>query len=430
MAGSVNSPEKLKNTVSGAADFPQFPGEDFLAHEGAQWKEMADARLATRKLLAVANSQLPPAAKAIINIDLSDLPELPVADRDQHRRHEARIKALTQNKANEERRMQIVLESWTELYTLLKTCTESSAPVLSRELMQLCDLAITRKIPGGYFDGPRAWRIILHKLKGCGRERSEADKDYYRSAERLQRASPLANGCSASEFSKRALAFLIHIKPYLAQTYDDDDTTEYIIGLMPKALREGGRRIRDKLIFEGRQHDFMYVILMCRALVQEEQTTAQPQPALQMTTQDLGSHDLDALQRTTGMALALVGAPMAPPTDAAFVGASGGGGQKWCPGCPHAKRDGTPLACFNAPSYAGPVPPSVWVDKERVRAIERAKEVNAQKFGVTNVPLVKPPQADMDKFLKSRKERKERKDRGCDFTVKNEILFFLFFTVK
>ena len=109
MTGSAGSPELLKNTAHGAADFPQFPGEDFLAHEGAQWKEMADARLATRKLLAVANGQLPPAAKAIIDIDLKDLPELPVTDRDHHRRHEARIKAMTQNKANEERRMQIVL---------------------------------------------------------------------------------------------------------------------------------------------------------------------------------------------------------------------------------------------------------------------------------------------------------------------------------
>lgn len=138
------------------------------------------------------------------------------------------------------------------------------------------------------FDGPRAWRIILHKLKGGGRERSEADKDYYLAAERLQRVSPLANGCPASEFSKRALATLIHIKPYLTQSHDDDDTTAYI-GLMPKALREGGRRIKDKLIAEGRQHDVMYVIQVCRTLVREEQTTAQPQPALQMTSQDLGS---------------------------------------------------------------------------------------------------------------------------------------------
>ena len=62
--------------------------------------------------------------------------------------------------------------------------------------------------------GCAAWRIdhpshCLHKLRGGGRERSEANKvkDYFQAAERLQRTSPLANGCSASEFSKKALAF-------------------------------------------------------------------------------------------------------------------------------------------------------------------------------------------------------------------------------
>lgn len=110
------------------------------------------------------------------------------------------------------------------------------------------------------------------------------------------------------------------------------------------------------------------------------------------------------------MASALVGVPTAPSDDAALASVSGGG-QKWCSGCPHAKRDGSPLACFNSPSYLvrrASVPPSVWVDKERVRAIERAKEVNAQKFGMTNVPLVKPTQADIHKYLKSRKEKKDR----------------------
>ena len=30
------------------------------------------------------------------------------------------------------------------------------------------------------------------------------------------------------EYSKKALAFLIHIKPYLAQSYSDDDTSQYL----------------------------------------------------------------------------------------------------------------------------------------------------------------------------------------------------------
>ena len=53
-AGSGNTiPEK--NTALGVAGFPQYPQEGFLAHEAALYKEMVDARLATAKLLAVAN---------------------------------------------------------------------------------------------------------------------------------------------------------------------------------------------------------------------------------------------------------------------------------------------------------------------------------------------------------------------------------------
>ena len=93
-----------------------------------------------------------------------------------------------------------------------------------------------------------------------GRRRTEADKDFYRSAEGVQRSSKLANGCLSADYSKKALAFLIHIKPNLPQSYDDDDTTQYLVNLMPEALKEGGRRIKNELRAEGKYHDFMHVI--------------------------------------------------------------------------------------------------------------------------------------------------------------------------
>ena len=84
-----------------------------------------------------------------------------------------------------------------------RCCSASRLPpVTSREMKELCDLSTTRGIAGGYFDGPRAWRIVIGKLKG-GR-RTEYDKDYYRTAERLQRASPLSDGCTGAEYSKKA----------------------------------------------------------------------------------------------------------------------------------------------------------------------------------------------------------------------------------
>ena len=69
-SGSVN-PDKLqgKVEVTNDNDLPQFPGEDFLAHTAALWREQAEARLAKRGLLMVAQGQEPASAKCIIDID-------------------------------------------------------------------------------------------------------------------------------------------------------------------------------------------------------------------------------------------------------------------------------------------------------------------------------------------------------------------------
>ena len=377
-ANEVSNPGSAKTANLSVDSFPKFPGEDFLAHEGALFKEQAEARLAAKKLLAVAQGYDPPSVTCIVDVDLTSLPALPPGDRDHHRREEARIKIQAQNKANDQKRHTLRMEAWTELYTLLKASTELTAPVLSRDLMRLCDLWITRKLPGGYFDGPRAWNIVLHKLEGD--HRSETDKDYYRSAERIQRASHLPDGCKATEYSRKALAFLIHIKPFLSQSYDDDDTTQYLIGLMPKALREGGRRIKDKLVAEGRQHDFIYVIQTCRSLVHEEQKAAPPSPAFMLAEEDAFRHEIDDLQRTTGMFLASPSHPGRNDDDRPTVPGFAAGPGRWCKDCPHKGM------CFADPSYAGPPPINVYLNKERWSGILQAKAANAKKAGVPDVP--------------------------------------------
>ena len=45
--------------ATGDMEFPQFPGEDFLAHAATLYLEQADARLAGRGLLAVAQGHAP-----------------------------------------------------------------------------------------------------------------------------------------------------------------------------------------------------------------------------------------------------------------------------------------------------------------------------------------------------------------------------------
>lgn len=116
MAGGRDDPgdEKLSSNVL----LPQFPGEDFLAHQGTAWWEQAEAVLSLHGLLAVANGHEPEACQAIVDVDLNLLPALPVTDREHNRRHEKRIFAMAQNKANARKRRSIMLSQWTKIYVL------------------------------------------------------------------------------------------------------------------------------------------------------------------------------------------------------------------------------------------------------------------------------------------------------------------------
>ena len=116
-AGKDGSKYGSKNATADVYSFPQYPGEDCLAHAATQFIEAAEARLATRSLLSVAQGDEPPSVKCIIDVDLSELPELPPEHRDYHRRMDTRSKIKAQNRANDQKRFQLTMEAWTELYT-------------------------------------------------------------------------------------------------------------------------------------------------------------------------------------------------------------------------------------------------------------------------------------------------------------------------
>ena len=110
----------IPKTSRSIVELPAFPGEEFLAHAGTQWLELAEARLAAAKLLAVAQGHAPPATTCIIDVDLADLPMLPESHRDHVRRLETRIKIEAQNKANAQKRFTLTMEAWTEVYTVVR----------------------------------------------------------------------------------------------------------------------------------------------------------------------------------------------------------------------------------------------------------------------------------------------------------------------
>ena len=76
MSGTVDSTSAGNNlsTTRNTDAFPQYPGEDFLAHAGTQYMERVDARLADENLLSVARGNEPEACKAILDVDLSTIP--------------------------------------------------------------------------------------------------------------------------------------------------------------------------------------------------------------------------------------------------------------------------------------------------------------------------------------------------------------------
>lgn len=125
----------------------------------------------------------------------------------------------------------MTMKAWTQIYSAIKECTAKTAPMLSREILDVCNLS-PRGATDGHFDGPRAWRIVVHRL--AGEAQTKSDKEYYRTAERLQREKHLSDNCSAEDYNRKALFYLVSIHPYLPYRGEIEDAAEFLIDLLPK----------------------------------------------------------------------------------------------------------------------------------------------------------------------------------------------------
>ena len=97
----------------------KFPGETPILHEGVQWWESTQTKLATSQLLKSATGKTPDAAERIKDTPLRDIPELPFGDRDYHRRQELRIATRKKNTVNRMDRHRIIMSERTTVFSAI-----------------------------------------------------------------------------------------------------------------------------------------------------------------------------------------------------------------------------------------------------------------------------------------------------------------------
>jgi len=347
--------------------------------------------------------------------DLSLYPQLPLTHKDYEKRRELRIKLARENEQFQEKRLNTLLRLWTTGYKLLKQCTEKNAPLLSRMMYEQCNMEKSHNLAGGFMDGPRAYDMVRERCFPAGAARKASDKEYYKTAERLATTVKLADGCTPSEYDARALAFLQKVVPFLPQAYSQDDISEFLLELMPPGLRAERKMLRSELQSLGRYHDHMYLTQRCSELVDEQKKTKAPGPTVHMVAaRDLAGFDINQLSGTCGIALSIAGYPSLGQAGGLGTGGTSGGGRKgppWCDGCPHPTRS-QKGECLCNPEFDGEIPASLFVNKERLKAVMAQKKANADASGLRLATMKNPSKEVVDKFKQFRKDRDARRQKA------------------
>ena len=239
---------------------------------------------------------------------------------------------------------------------MLCEATESSAPFLHSRIKRQCDMAKSHGISGAHKDGPRAWNMV--KLAMIGRERSEADKDFYRKAERFQRDHRLPDGCGPDEYSNKALAYLTKLLPHLPNEPTVDEVSEYLYGLMPKNYSSFTAQLKFELRSLGRHLDHMLIVERCRQICEEHKCKTGKAALVAMVSvqNDFSVAEIAELSHIVGM-------PINSGHQPAFVASPNGRtGPPWCDGCGDNDHNGR--GCASDPSFDKACPARLWVNKE------------------------------------------------------------------
>ena len=224
--------------------------------------------------------------------------------------------------------------------------------------------------------------------------RTKRDKEYYDSARNLQKQQRLPDHCSVQEFQKKALSFIVHINPYLAQPYSNQDAAEYVVDLMPECLDTDGRILKKSLLNKRKELVLLEVMRECSKIVFESQKNSSETNML--THEETLSFPtyLDELSDLAGVTMVA--------NDI----------KQFCTRCPHTNNQGITKPCWRNPLFAGPLPIPIHINDERRKEIESDRASNSKKFKLQLVPLQAPRRDKIQEYQKKRSEKKEAKKEG------------------
>jgi len=362
----------------------------------------------------------------IKDFPMASLPPLSTSSPKFDQLYERRLELLRRNEENAAKRLQLTVRERTMIYgKVLAWCDD--AIELRRRMMTLCKNHLT----ADGFDGPRAYKMLMEHLDGNVEDRSKHDSKMYTLAFEMQQKSELPNGCSATQFTEKAYAWIVHILPNLPTEFKDKFApTEHIISMLPAELRSDGRDLERDLKKTGEwettriEDGLMHVMRRCKKLVEKVQKADASSKPVFVSAIPPVEYDLAQLAAVAGMpgleqVVTMVGAPAGgtPSCDPSYVPpgfsfAGAASGQKFCANCPH--KEG--VKCWRDPDFSGTLPASVWLNEPLRKKIITEKKENATKMGVPCKNVSAPPKSKLDAWKEAKaakdKARKEKKESG------------------